>query len=199
MIHLVSWLILPITPGLVPPPTVLFISKADILSRQITFNWNQVITSCSNLKSYYNILALNCGSCPTTTNHTNVTCTNVPTDGHNMCIFSIQTVTCESIVGNLSNNTMIQVMLKDFNIQHISCTGTIVSAALFGGIGACASILIVIQAIVYARMRRAITTIKQNSSERQYEDIGFQHSPSGQSTIDTRKNVAYGQVIEITS
>ena len=71
-------------------PTALFISQADFVSRQITFNWSEVITDCS---IYYNIIALNCGSCPNTTDLTAVTCTNVPSDG-TMCKFAVKTVLC---------------------------------------------------------------------------------------------------------
>ena len=51
---------------------------------------------------HYNILALNCGSCPTTTNHTTLTCTDVPTDG-SACVFSVQTVVCGNLAGNFSD------------------------------------------------------------------------------------------------
>ncbi|MCG8621319.1 MAG: hypothetical protein MJE68_04850, partial [Proteobacteria bacterium] len=52
----------------------------------------------------------NCGSCPTTTNHTNVTCTDRPTDG-SVCAFAIQPVVCSKITGELSH----QVLLSNKN------------------------------------------------------------------------------------
>ena len=44
----------------------------------ISFTWSSVTaaTHCPAV-NYYNILASNCGSCPTTTNYTNATCTDV--------------------------------------------------------------------------------------------------------------------------
>ena len=51
----------------------------DLNSRYVSFAWSPVAPDCPAI--HYNILASsNCGSCPTTTNHTNATCTDVPTD-----------------------------------------------------------------------------------------------------------------------
>ena len=82
-----------------PSPNILFISKADFVSKQITFIWSHAVNMCPDLKIHYNILASNCGSCPTTTNHTTVVSANVPTNDC-MCIFAVQTVICENISGN---------------------------------------------------------------------------------------------------
>ena len=96
--------------GPFPPPNTLFISQADFVSRQITFDWNRVVTNCSNLINiHYSILALNCGNCPNTTNHTTVTCTDVPTDG-SMCTFAVQTEACGDN-GNLSDNITLNLNL----------------------------------------------------------------------------------------
>jgi hypothetical protein len=66
---------------------------ADLESREITFNWTEIAPECPAIK--YNIQASNCGSCPTTTNHTTVTCTKVPTNGGMyMCMFTIKIVIC---------------------------------------------------------------------------------------------------------
>ena len=64
----------------------------------LTFKWNSL--DGNNSATSYNILASNCGNCPTTTNHTNVTCTDVPTnDG--VCNFTIQILVCENYVGSV--------------------------------------------------------------------------------------------------
>ena len=73
------------------------ISHIDIGLRQLSFSWSPVAPECPGI--YYNILASNCGSCPTTTNHTTVTCTDVPTDGQ-VCTFATQNVICGKIKGN---------------------------------------------------------------------------------------------------
>ena len=85
--------------GTYPPPSNLHISTTNFVSRQLTFSWSPVDPDCPAI--HYNILALNCGSCPTTTNHTNVTCTDIPTDG-SKCAFAIRTVVCENITGKFS-------------------------------------------------------------------------------------------------
>ena len=83
------------------PPKAPSLTFADLGLRQITFTWSPVVPECPVI--HYNILALNCGSCPTTTNHTTVTCTDVPTDG-SVCTFSTKSVVCGSIIGNVSDN-----------------------------------------------------------------------------------------------
>ena len=76
------------------PPYIYPISEADIMSGQLSdksilnFTGRPVASDCPAI--HYNINASNCGSCPTTTNHTTVTCTDVPTNG--MCTFAVQTV-----------------------------------------------------------------------------------------------------------
>ena len=83
------------------PPNTPSISNAAIISlRQLTFSWSPVAPDCPAI--HYNILASNCGSCPTTTNHTNVTCTDVPTN-NSICTFAVQTVVCGNIAGNISD------------------------------------------------------------------------------------------------
>ena len=67
-----------------------------------TFSWNNdpVTPDCPAVS--YNILASNCGSCPTTTNHTNATCADVPING-STCEFAVQTVVCGNTSGNYSD------------------------------------------------------------------------------------------------
>ena len=72
---------------------------------QITFNWSPVDSECSAI--HYNILALNCGSCPTVTTSTTITCVDVPTDD-SVCIFALETVICGDITGNKSDPLYVQ-------------------------------------------------------------------------------------------
>ena len=91
-----------------PPASI---SSATTLSQFYAiraFIWNAHSPGCSAI--HYNILASNCGSCPTTTNHTNVTCTDVPTDG-STCTFAVQTILSGNITGE-SN----QVSVSNINV-----------------------------------------------------------------------------------
>ena len=85
--------------GPIPPPSNLHISIADFVLREITFEWTPFAPFCPTI--HYNILSSNCGSCPTTTTNTTVTCTDVPTDG-SMCTFAVQTEVC-GVTGNFSD------------------------------------------------------------------------------------------------
>ena len=88
------------------PPDKLYISHADFGLKKVTFSWSPVAPDCPTV--HYNILASNCGSCPTTTNHTTVTCTGVPTDG-NTCTFAIQTVVCGNATGDSSDSIRMKI------------------------------------------------------------------------------------------
>ena len=81
-------------------PDKIYISKVGFHPNQLTFQWNSLASVCPAI--HYNILASNCGSCPTTTNHTNVTCTEVPTN-NSICTFAVQTVVCGNITSNISD------------------------------------------------------------------------------------------------
>ena len=90
-----------------PPATT--ISYALIRIEQsvtLTFLWNILVLGCHSV--IYNVKSSNCGSCPATTQYTNVTCTDVPTDG-STCTFAVQTVVC----GNTTGNTRIVLPLLD--------------------------------------------------------------------------------------
>ena len=75
-------------------------------SNEITFNWDSVVTHCYDF--HYAIHAENCGSCPNNTAQTTVSCTGVPTDG--TCVFSVHTVFCDHINGNLSEQLHINLI-----------------------------------------------------------------------------------------
>ena len=59
----------------------------------INFNWDAPFSDCPAID--YSIQASNCGSCPTTTNYTNVTCTGKSIDGR-ICEFSVQSAICRT-------------------------------------------------------------------------------------------------------
>ena len=83
-----------------PPPNEVKISTVHKSIREVTFSWSPVTYKCPIIS--YNILSSNCGSCPTTTNHTNVTCTDVRTVT-TTCQFAVQSVVCGHIAGNTSD------------------------------------------------------------------------------------------------
>ena len=99
---------------LLPPPT-LFLSRADLTLHKFTFTWSPIFPDCPAI--HYNILASNCGSCPTTTNYTNVTCTDVPTDS-SVCQFAIQNVFCESSAGNWSESISVNLLTSQLKENH---------------------------------------------------------------------------------
>ena len=76
-----------------------WISNLNLALRKLTFSWSPVAPDCPAI---HYVLALNCGSCPTTTNHTNVTCTDVPIN-YSICTFAVQTVVCGNITSNISD------------------------------------------------------------------------------------------------
>jgi hypothetical protein len=82
--------------------------KVDNSEKQIIFSWSQSCTAA--VLDHYNITS-NCGSCPTTTNHTNATCTDVPTEVDH-CLFVIY--------GHLSlHTTTVDVELRGHIIKSI--------------------------------------------------------------------------------
>ena len=89
-------------------------NKNDYFSRKLTFSWSPVAPACHAI--HYNILASNCGSCPTTTNHTNVTCTEVPTND-STCTFAVQTVICGNIAGNVSDSINITLYTIESTVR----------------------------------------------------------------------------------
>ena len=110
---------------------------------------------------------------------------------YSTCTFAIQIVVCGGIIESSSDK--IQVILNDSNQDSDGCTGAIISAVLFGGIGICASIFTVVYVAVTKRLKRAdIMKAQCEAAEQQYEDVNLQQSSSQSDTIDTRKNVAYG-------
>ena len=104
-----------------PPPEKIFLSLVNFRMKEITFTWSTVTSGCPTV--HYNILASNCGSCPTTTNHTTVTCTDVPTDNR-MCTFAIRTVVCTNIIGNVSKPLKFNVSETFNKMMHHHSKGS---------------------------------------------------------------------------
>jgi hypothetical protein len=78
----------------------------EVSSTELIFTWNASATDCSSL--YYNIFHVNCGSCPTFTPDTNVSCTDIPIDGR-VCLFSVQAIVSTDITSNWSNALQIKI------------------------------------------------------------------------------------------
>ena len=139
---------------------------------------------------HYDILASNCGSCPTTTTNTTVTCTDVPTDG-SVCTFAVQTVVCGNIYGTMNNT--VQVHLKDDAIK--SDLGAIVSACLFAGLFVVSTtILVIIVIVILVKRCQKHNQIEadQNLFTRQYEIVQVRSQPNSSAVVDTEANIAYG-------
>ena len=100
-----------------PPPEKMYLSNADLSSKKLSFKWLAIAPNCPAIS--YNILASNCGSCPTTTNHTTVTCSDVPING-NSCTFSLETVVCGYILGSESETIQAVLEGKNTDSQHLS-------------------------------------------------------------------------------
>ena len=60
---------------------------------RIVFSWSPTFVNCSIL--HYSIISSNCGSCPTTSTDTNITCTHVPMNG-SVCRLYVQAIICLS-------------------------------------------------------------------------------------------------------
>ena len=87
--------------GTVPfqPNNINWMAGCLDLQSDLAFNWSSATLDCPAI--HYDILSSNCGSCPTTTAHTTVICTDVPTDG-SMCTFAVRIVACGNVIGNTS-------------------------------------------------------------------------------------------------
>ena len=126
-------------------------------SNKITFTWSPVAPTCPSL--HYNILSTNCGSCPTTTTNTTVTCTDVPTDG-SLCTFAVQTFVCGNVDGNFSD--LIHVALKDTSMFECSFSVAITSTSMLAGISFVYATLITgLVIIIIIRGKRQTTTRRE--------------------------------------
>lgn len=170
-----------------------FISLVSVESRQLKFRWSPVALECPEV--HYTINASNCGICPTTTNHINVTCTDVPSDG-SICTFALKTVVCGNIYGKMSEPVSVQLLSNNDNTEVNSRQAdyivAIVSAGLLAGIFAISTVFFAALAIVKGK-RRPKTESEGNRQIANYEDVDS-NPVSSTVAINTKKNVSYGQV-----
>ena len=92
------------------------------------FWWNSSMFSYYSASTVnYEILASNCGRCPTTRiNHTYVVCTDVPIDGE-ICNFTVETYVCGHYIGS-SKPYLVQ--LENSNAGHDSVLLPILTAGI---------------------------------------------------------------------
>ena len=177
------------------PPNQLYISSADFSSRELTFEWSPVAPDCPAI--HYNILASNCGSCPTTTNHTTVTCTDVPING-STCTFAIQTVVCGNIIGNNISNSVRIILYGASTFVWSTTTAYIASISslattLIISVVVFITVIVIILIKSKAKFKAASDLQLTNRAERtepMYEDV--KRSLPSVGAINTQDNVAYG-------
>ena len=98
--------------GIIPslPENIGWITSYNYLQPDmIVFMWSTHslgLLDCHVTTSFNIVASRECGSCPTTTNHTTVTCTDVPSNG-GMCMFAVQAVVCGSMIGESSNPVLV--------------------------------------------------------------------------------------------
>ena len=81
-----------------PPPNDVYLVEAN--STQLSFQWRQISARCPAVQ--YRIVASNCGQCPNITPNTTATCTGPFPLNDVQCLFALQTIVCDDIVGNVS-------------------------------------------------------------------------------------------------
>ena len=177
-------------------PNKLWISNVNHFPRELTFSWSPVAPDCPAI--HYNILASNCGSCPTTINHTTVTCADVPTN-NSVCTFAVQTVVdlCGNITGNVSDpirvNTNILYPIINQNM-HTSTVYIVLLSSLATALIASVAVMIIILTWSKAKIKAALEGSNRAEGitykESLYDDVTGP-LPSF-SAVDTQDNVAYG-------
>ena len=182
-----------ITAGQLPPPNKLFISTANFISRRLTFSWSPVAADCPGV--HYNILASNCGSCPTTTNYANVTCTDVPTE-NSVCTFAVQTVLCGTLIGNKSDPIRVHTTTPQERSNTDMCTNTAYLATISALVVALiACVVIFTTAIVIILQRSKAKTKEQQPPKRAtsstHMESMYEDPLPSVSAINTKENVAY--------
>ena len=113
-----------------------------------------------------------------------------------MCTFAIQTVICGYITGNESDTIYVVLRSPDPG-QNSGCTGAIASASFLAVIFfMCGVLFTIIFFIMLAKLRKndrhSPTCMKHELPDSNYEVVKHHESSTG--GINTRKNVAYGQV-----
>ena len=162
--------------------------------KQLPFSWSPVATDCHAI--HYNILASNCGNCPTTTNHTTVTCTDVP-NNDNVCNFAVQTVVCGIITSNFSDPISINTCIFYPTVTNTVYIASISSlaAVLIVSIVVFIMVIIIILTRNKAKFKVVLDLQATNTTKRstQMESMYEEPLPSA-SAICTRDNIAYGHM-----
>lgn len=101
------------------PPNEVHISSVyleeDTVSGSITFNWSSVKDNCPAL--LYDLISINCGSCPDISINNEATCHNISVG--NVCTFAVNTLACETIMGDPSSSVSITAILKGKQSGHV--------------------------------------------------------------------------------
>ena len=175
----------------------LHISAANFILKELEFTWSPVALTCPII--HYNILASNCGSCPTVTNYTTITCTDIPTNGRT-CEFAVQTVVCGNITGDIASISTDLLYPREDSGNSVTATtytasiGFLATALIVGVV-----IFVTVIAILSTRNKAKIKALKLQLTNREesstqveatYEDVTGP-LPSV-SIINTQDNVAYG-------
>ena len=194
-----------------PPPDEISLALVNFGPKETTFSWSPVAPDCPFI--HYNILASNCGSCPTITSHTNVTCTYLPSDD-SMCSFAIQTVVCGNITGNWSKSLKFKTAstFTEFN-SGCTCTGATAIASVFA-IGLTLSVIVFTSIIIVlvktnkkacrsdlASRRREQARLSSHEEPRRTtgpesttSTTMLDHERAKEAIIATNKNIAYADV-----
>ena len=183
-----------ITAGHLSPPNKLFISSANFILRHLTFSWSSVAPDCPVI--HYNILASNCGSCPTTTNHTSVTCTDVPTE-NSVCIFAIQTVLCGTLIGNESDPVIVHTETSQERINVDMSINTAYLATISSLVVAMITSVVIFTTAIVIILQRSKAKIKELQPPHREEssthmEAMYEDPLPSVSAISTKENVAYG-------
>ena len=186
-----------------PPPREVKISTVNYSSREVTFSWSPVDPDCPAIS--YNILSSNCGSCPTTTNHTNVTCTDVFVPTGNMCTFAVQTVSdrCGKIVGNTTNPILVQ-FTSSTNPDTHTCVNQSSTISISSLAVALVVSLVVSITVITIIVMRGISEIKAlklqlitTAEKRKHVECTYEYVTSALPTtgaINMQDNAAYGHI-----
>ena len=180
--------------GPLSSPKELHISNLDFSLRELTFSWSPVSPDCPAI--HYNILASNYGSCPTTTNHTTVTCTDVQTN-ISVCTFAIQTVVCGNITGNFSkkHNTNILELYPTVTTTVYVAFITSLATALIISIVALLTAIIIILTRSKAKSKAAFDLQVTNRAGRSTHMESMYEDPSPSvSAIHTQENITQRQL-----
>ena len=182
--------------GQLSPPNKINISTANFDSRHLTFSWSPVAPDRPAI--HYNILASNCGSYPTSTNHTKVTCTDAPSDDI-MCSFAVQTVLCESVMGNVSDTFRVYghtTMPQERNNMDI-CTNTAYLATISSLVVALITSVVVLVTAIIIILQRSKAKIKElqtphREASSAHMEAMYEDPLPSVTAISTKENVAYG-------